>query len=360
MPNCTTCACQRHQYPNGGQCSVQGPWPHTLQTGHPQLHSILPVGDTSGKEWGRSVQEQTRSTLWEKALPQSMENTFSAPCQKHTKRRWLIPSDWSCLRRTTGTSPASQTCGLCSWDFWDTHLRLEFVTKAPQDTHTPWYMQNNTRPHPSSLPRGVIHPCGRTAYPCQERLHVLEQVSEQFSAWDRSPGPSWSRGRHCSPHQGLGMMSCTLGSFSPSKRSPAHGDHSWTQECIKREEPPPGQGQWPGSSSTSREGQTPSPARLHKSLPGCAWPFFPSLKEANRTTLVLEAWLLVSYCEVSQIWDRLSKWQAIHYSCTKKVMPGLQSMKFAQHRAGLLPGQYFISFCSGSQCYSSAFHPHPS
>lgn len=57
-------------------------------------------------------------------------------------------------------------CGLCLLDFWDTHIRLQFVTQAPQDTHTPW---NNTRLHPSSLPWGVIHPCGRIAYPCQER-----------------------------------------------------------------------------------------------------------------------------------------------------------------------------------------------
>lgn len=138
---------------------------------------------------------------------------------------------------------------------------------------------------------------------------------------------SWEQRRHCSLHLRLGMMTSNL-AVSLQAGEPSDGDPSWTQECIKWEEPPPGQGPWPGSSRTSREGQTLSPARLHKSLPGCAWPFFSSLKEANRTTLALEAWLLVSSCKVSQIWGRLSKWQAIHYSCTKKVMPGLQSMKF--------------------------------
>lgn len=145
-------------------------------------------------------------------------------------------------------------------------------------------------------------------------------------------------------------------------------NQSCLQDCIKSEEPspwtrvmvqaPPALG-WDALAPPDSDKPHLQPSCINH-FQGVPAPFFQSLRGAKRTTLALEAWLLVSSCEVSQIWDRLSKWQAIHYSCAEKVMPGLQSMKSIQHRAGLPPGCYFILFFSGSQCYSSAFHSCPS
>lgn len=161
---------------------------------HPPFWGHIRKG--GGQECPRT--DKTNS-VGKKTLPQSMENTFPAPCWKHKKRRWLIPSGWSCLRRAQVPPQPQHRCGVWPLGFWDTHPRLGFVTQAPQDTHTPW---NNTRLYPSSLPWGVIHPCGRTAYPCQERWQDPEQASEQFSAWGRSPGPPWEQRRHFSLHRG--------------------------------------------------------------------------------------------------------------------------------------------------------------
>lgn len=86
----------------------------------------------------------------------------------------------------------------------------------------------------------------------------------------QEPWSSLGAGEALQPSPGLGDDEHHAWQVLSKQESPADGDPSWTQECIKWEEPLPGQGQWPGSFGTSREGQTPSPARLHISLPGCA------------------------------------------------------------------------------------------
>lgn len=174
------------------------------------------------------------NTVGKKPCPR-VWRTPSLPHAENTQR-WLIPSDWSDLRM----APSQHKRGLCPLDFWDTHVRLEFVTHTPQDTHTPW---NNTRLCPSSLPQGVIYPCGTTAYPCQERWQVPEQVSEQLSAWGGALVLPGSRGGTAAFTRGWGWWAACLAVLS-KQESLADGDPSWTQECIKWEESPPGQGQW--------------------------------------------------------------------------------------------------------------------
>lgn len=120
--------------PNVGQCSVLGPWPHTLSA-LPSLTVSSLLG--THQERNRAGVSQNRQDQHCEKKTQSMENILPAPCWKHTKRRRLIPSDWSCLRRATGASPASAHVWCVPFGFLrHPHKAVIRVTGTPGHPHS--------------------------------------------------------------------------------------------------------------------------------------------------------------------------------------------------------------------------------